>query len=97
MKTALSFDDKSVLLAGGRVLGPNENRVAIIVSAPPTNRITLSWDLNPTLDRGITLYPTNDPLILTREQIGTVIGQPLAAISAVADQTVTFHEVSIAP
>lgn len=68
------------------------DRVGIIVNAPLTNRFTLSLATGAVLDEGITLYPGNDPLILTVEQHGQLVVLAWTAVSATAAQDVTVIE-----
>ena len=68
-------------------------RVAIIVSAPPTNRFTLSLQTTAVLDQGINVYPTGQPLVLTIETHGDLVTRAWTAISATASQSVTVIEV----
>lgn len=95
-----TIQTKTVLVPAAsavNLLGPSPYRVAVILSAPTVNRITLSFDASAVLDSGITLYPAQSPLELYREFIGSALEQPISAISAVADQLVGITEVIIAP
>lgn len=84
----------SVGTSSGFLLSPSPNRVALIFSAPLTNRFTVSLAF-PTavLDQGITLYPAGNPVTLTVEEHGDIVTRAWAAISATASQTATVIEV----
>lgn len=83
----------NVVTSPGTLLPAAPRRVAIIVNAPLTNRFTLSLSTTAALDQGITLYPTNDPLVLTIEKHGDMVTRAWTAISATASQNVTIVEV----
>jgi hypothetical protein len=51
--------------AAVQLVPPNPKRVGLILSSPPTNRFTISMGGTAVLDQGITLYPTNDPLLFS--------------------------------
>jgi len=74
-------------------LGEAPGRVAIIVSAPNTNRFTLSLTTTAVLDQGITLYAGNQPLILAVADHGDLVTRAWSAISATGAQNVTVIEV----
>lgn len=69
------------------------NRVALIVSAPPTNRFTLSLLGTAVLDQGVTLYPADPPLMFHVRDHGDIVTRAWSAISATASQNVTFVSV----
>lgn len=79
------------------LVGPNPNRVAIVISSGPTNRITLNMGGIAALDAGINIHPLSSPLILDKETYGDAITNSINAISAVASQTIGFYDVIIAP
>lgn len=56
--------------ASTQLAGPNERRRGILISAPPTNRVTLSFAGAAVLDQGITIYPAGNPLYLTTDVFG---------------------------
>lgn len=64
-QTRLIANASSTVLAG-----PNPSRKALLISAPPTNRFTLSFGADAVLDQGITLYPAGPPLQLLAEDWG---------------------------
>lgn len=76
----------------GALVPQNELRRALIINAPLTNRITLSWAGAAVADQGIVLYPGQWPLVLTRHEHGAMVSQAMRAISDTALQTVTFAE-----
>jgi hypothetical protein len=69
-----------------------EDRVALIISAPQTNRITLTFDPVGTLDNGITLYPTQPPLYLTVDRFGRLVQGPIFCVSATGAQNISYWE-----
>jgi len=75
-----------------QLLGPNPSRVALTLSPGAANRFSLSFRPNVALDVGLTLYPLNEPVFLSCEQLGTGIQLPLFGISAVADQVIEITE-----
>lgn len=82
MAAAISAAGSSLLL------GPNGRRKAVIISAPVTNRITLSFGGPAVLDKGINLYPGSSPLVLGGDWCLCWITEDIFAISAVADQVI---------
>lgn len=81
-----------VTVAGGPLLGPNPDRIALTFNAPPTNRYSLFFGPLGAIDTGVTMYPTNDPWTVDSVFIGDGLQSPISAISVVADQTVTGVE-----
>jgi hypothetical protein len=76
------------------LIGSNPSRKSLIVSAPPTNRITLSFGSGPAvLDSGINLNPGSQSLKLGYEDIGDAIIEEVHVISAVAAQTIGAVEI----
>lgn len=87
---------RTVLVATGNstpLIPASEKRRAIIITSPPTNRFTISFGQDAALDLGITLFPLTSPLILRDVDFGCCVKKAINAISAVADQNVTFVEV----
>lgn len=82
----------NVDITEGPLMPGDERRRALIISAPETNRFTITWGTDAHLDLGITLYPGGPPLQLDRNTHGAMVTQPIRAISATALQTVTFAE-----
>lgn len=70
----------------------DERRRVLIITAPETNRVTLTWGTDAHLDLGITLYPGGQPLVLDRNTHGAMVTQAMRAISATALQTLTYAE-----
>jgi hypothetical protein len=83
----------NVGLTSTPLVAQSDKRVALVIGAPLTNRITLSWFNPAVLDEGITIYPTQWPVILTLQDVGAMIMNPIWAVSAVAAQDVNFIEV----
>ena len=76
-----------------QILGPNVKRRAVIINAPPVNRVTISLTNSAVLDQGITLYPGGQPFQITTGNVGRALEGPISAISAVAPQNVTIIDV----
>jgi hypothetical protein len=90
-----AFQNTVTVPAGASVqlLQANEKRTALIISAGPTNRFTLSFGQDAVLDSGITVFPATRPLQLRQCDYGCAVKKQIFAISAAADQAVTFVEV----
>jgi hypothetical protein len=97
MKTVIETRLVTVATTATQLVGPNPNRVGVLLSAPPTNRYTFSWMPAAVLDQGVTLFPTDVPYKLLESEIGSAIEQPISAISAAADQVVAVTEINRAP
>src|SRR4051812_41440672 len=83
----------TVQLSSTRVLGPSQHRKTIVLSCPPTNRITIQFGAPAVLDAGfLTLYPAGKPVILDYEYIGPLIFDDMFAITVVGTQTLTGCE-----
>lgn len=76
-----------------QILGPNPNRVAVVLDAPTANRYTVTWDAAAVIGRGISMILGVQPLIITREQFGSVIGLPMRAIASGASVNISFIEI----
>jgi len=83
----------SVTTSSGTFLLAAPRRVALIVSAPLTNRFTLSLKSTAVIDEGLTLHPTQDPLLLTVEKHGDLVTRGWTAISSSGTQGVAVIEV----
>lgn len=97
MRTSANQTNVTVGTTSGQLVGPNQNRRALVISSPVTNRITLSWAGAAVLDRGITLYPNDPPLELTYDKWGDAIGQPITAIADAAPESLAVIEIQAAP
>lgn len=76
------------------LLGPNPYRVGLIISAPLTNRFTISFDgVAAVLDQGITIYPGSNPFFLPPDPRQCWLTESIRAISAVAGQVVNIVEI----
>ena len=60
----------------GPFLGPDDNRVAMIISAPSSGFVTICNTENLTGFGGIVLWTGQDPLVLTIENAGNFIRKP---------------------
>lgn len=65
-------------------LGPNPNRVGLILSADSVNRYNISFQSPAVLDRGIVIPPNTQALIIKADDIGSSLTQPIRAIAAAA-------------
>jgi hypothetical protein len=48
----------------------NGHRKSILISCPPTNRISLAFGQAAVLDQGITLFPGERPFLMDRNDFG---------------------------
>jgi hypothetical protein len=101
MKTSVNEYSVSIATTSTVLLSPNPKRIALLISAPLTNRFTLSLRGSAAvLDAGVTLFPSiagaggsaGQFLFLTRTLIGDSIEQPVSAISFNAAQNVNVVE-----
>lgn len=86
-------DTVNVATTSTSLLSAASNRTAILVSAPPTNRVTLSLTGSATLDQGLTLYPSGAVLALTKRDHGDIVTRAWNAISSTAAQNITVISV----
>lgn len=88
-------------VATRQILGPNPDRVAILISAQVGSAtapgLTIGWQQSDTLVAGIPLGVNSSPLLLTREAIGSAIEQPLFAFSQAATYNGALYEFIKAP
>lgn len=82
-----------MLTTSTQLLGPQDRRFSLIISAPASNRITLSFLGAAVLDEGITLHPGGPPLVLEWDTLGGSITASIQAIAAIAAQTIGVVEV----
>lgn len=75
------------------LLTANPRRRRLTVSAPPTNRITLSFGVPAVLDAGWNVDPNTAGRTITEDDVGELLQRDIFAISAVGAQTVGFTEV----
>jgi hypothetical protein len=78
--------------ASGPLVPPSPYRKGLMIVSGNTNRFTISQSLVAVLDQGITLYPTDRPIVLTEHEHGEMVKRAWQAISAAAPQNVTFFE-----
>lgn len=62
------------------LIGANAHRMALLVTAPNGQRVTLGFGEHPTLDNGPTIAAGGMPLLLTLRDFGQVIQHPIFAI-----------------
>lgn len=75
-----------------QLLGPNPNRHSLLISSGLSNRFTISFGDAAVLDKDITIYPGQAPLILRYDDFGGAITEEIRAISAGAAQFVSVVE-----
>jgi hypothetical protein len=85
----------SVATSDGAFVPYAPDRTSLIVQAPLTNRITLSFADPAVADQGIVLYPQGTPLVLDVQHHGALVHGPIRAISDTAAQTVAWWETSL--
>lgn len=75
------------------VLEESSDRIGLIFNAPNAGgRLTLSLEAEATLDQGLTLYPENEPLILTLQDHGQLVTLGWSVIGSAADIPLTIIE-----
>ena len=89
MKTSFQPVSVSIPTTSAQILGPSDRRYGLIFSAPQANRYTIGFGAEAVLDQGLTIYPTQAGLLLTYNDVGDAVAQPITAISAVAAQDVS--------
>lgn len=83
----------NVALTSTALVPAAANRVALIISAPLTNRFTLSLVSTAILDQGLTMYPGQQSFALNIRDHGDIVTRAWSAISVTAAQNVTFISV----
>jgi len=96
-KTGLFNPPVSVQITDTAIIGPDPNRVGLILSPGPTNRYSIAFGTAAVLDQGLTIPPGVSPLILSLEDLGDLITLDIRGISAVAPQTITVGSITLAP
>lgn len=81
----------TIAITDSAFIGPDPHRICLIIPAPLTNRITLAWGEAAVLDLGITLYPTNPPLVLTLKHHGELVRYPIRAITTGGSQVMRAY------
>jgi hypothetical protein len=76
----------------GRFLSGNVKRVGLVISAPRTNRVTISDSPNPTDENGLVLRPATAPVKLGDIWGGDWVGRSLYAIADTAAETIGVLE-----
>lgn len=97
MRQSKTVDNTVAIATSSVVLAPaNRKRIALLISAPTTVRITLSFKDTAVLDQGINLYPTNVPLHLTLEKHGQIVQRKITAIgAALANESIGVWETEL--
>jgi hypothetical protein len=68
-----------------RAAQPNPRRVGLTLCSHSVVSVTYSFQQPAVFGRGITLAPGQKPFHISREQYGSAIEQPIAAISSAAN------------
>jgi hypothetical protein len=89
----ISERQQPITTASGPAIPASEKRRGLIIVSPGANRFTLSNLSVAVLDQGLTIYPGTLPLRLNWEDDGAACQRAWQAISAVANQTITFYEI----
>jgi hypothetical protein len=77
------------------IIGPNARRQALIICAPATGRLSLNFSGPAVLDSGITLHASTNPIILTHDDLGSMIGNDVRAIeSGAGGVAIAFTEIT---
>lgn len=79
--------------ASSRAVPPNLNRKYLILSPHATERYSIAFGEDATLDGGITVQPLTAPVFLTRDQIGSALADEVRVIASGA-ATIGIMEVS---
>lgn len=82
-----------ITTASGPAVSASEKRRGLIFVAPAANRYTLSMDIPAVLDQGLTVYPGDRSTDLSWNIHGNMCQRAWQAISAVANQSITFYEI----
>ncbi len=69
------------------------DRVAVIISAPKTNNVTVSTEATAVAQEGVVLYSGNDPLILSAQLHGDLVHRAWTAIAEAGSETISVIEV----
>lgn len=85
----------SVTLTGAdqELVGANDKRKAIFISAPVANRTTISFGANAVLDVGLNMYAAGPVLKLDEDSIGQAIREDIRCISSAAGGVQGFVEI----
>jgi hypothetical protein len=79
--------------SSGVFISANPDRIGLIISCPPVNRVTLSTRTVAVSGQGIVLNPGGPPLLLTAKFHGNLVSRGLSAIADVGAQTIGVIEV----
>jgi len=84
----------SVLVSttAGLLVPGNRKRIALVISAPITNRLTLSLNPAPVAGVGLTLSAGGAPLTLDVQKHGGLCTQPIYAIVNAGTDRITWWE-----
>ncbi len=91
-RSASRFSFVTVPLTGILLVPPNTQRIALQISAPLANRITLSDSQAPVLDNGLTIYAGQAVHQMNIADHGAAVTIGLYAVAAVAPQLIGVLE-----
>jgi hypothetical protein len=75
-----------------QILGPSEQRVALLFSPPTTGNYTVSTDPNVALGTGLNLMTTTPAILITIELFGDAVKKPWFAIGPAGGLTAGILE-----
>jgi len=82
--------DVPITTGGGTFIPADPKRVSLVINSPQVNRVTLSFSPQPVLDVGINMDPGDPALVLSLLEHGDIVKRPIYAISALANQTLSY-------
>jgi hypothetical protein len=91
-QTTNMFHVVTVVAAPIQLYPTNLTRVAVIIGAPQTAKITIAPDPNLTIDNGIDLYGTGAPLQLLVADFGDAVIKGMFAFGTAAAQQIGVWE-----
>jgi hypothetical protein len=85
-ETKSTQDERTVNTTSGLLVPQDRNRYSLVISAPATNTVTLSFRNPATLLAGIQLKSTDSPLTLTLEKHGEIVTRAIYGIVAAGSE-----------
>ncbi len=93
MRTFASESSIAVGTSSGSFLGANERRLALIISSPAANPVTITTLATAVATLGLTLQKGTNPTVLHRHDVGDWITRQLNAIASGGTETLGVIEV----
>jgi hypothetical protein len=75
------------------IAGPNEKRLALIISTGLVARFTVNFGSQAILDQGFNVYPSTPPFEILEDRYGQAIREEVHAISSGQAQVVTVLDI----